>query len=214
MFRTIFICALFALMFVACGNKNNKLVVTGNEKERVILGDTSEIKEKKYVSSFKSVDISCASTVDIKIGHEYSVIIDGQKAYVDAQRVVSDNGILKLSFDSDYPVKKSTHVVITTPYLDGLKLSGCGMVTVHGNDINVKTFSLDVDKINVVKINSKIISHRIDATINNSMFTSIMTDCDELFLNTNKVSHVQILGKVKHYRYIGGEKRNIGMRKT
>lgn len=49
------------------------------------------------------------------------------------------------------------------------------MVTVHGNDINVKTFSLDVDKINVVKINSKIISHRIDAT-NNSMFTSIMTD--------------------------------------
>jgi len=87
-------------------------------------------------------------------------------------------------------------------------------LTVHGNDINVKTFSLYLDKINIAKINSKIISDRTIIKTHNTMYSSIMTDCNDLLLSTSHIIHIQILGKVKHYKYFGGGKSKIDMKKT
>lgn len=203
-----------ALVFISCGSKKNKLVVYGNEKEEIISGDTSDVKQNKKVASFNSVNITSASTVDIKIGPECSVSIEGRKAYVDAQHIDSENGTLTVAYDSDNPVISSTHLVITAPYLDAIKLSRCGMVTVHGNDIKVKKFLLDIDKISVVKVNSKIISDKTILNVNNLMYTNIMTDCNELLLSTNHISHIQIIGRVKYYKYIGGEKSKIDIKKA
>jgi hypothetical protein len=214
MFRKIFIFTILTLVFISCGNKKNKFVVSGNEKEEIISGDTSDVKQNKKVASFNSVNITSVSTVDIKIGPECSVSIEGQKAYVDAQHIDSENGTLVVAYDLDNPVTSSTHLVITAPYLDAIKLSRCGMVTVHGNDIKVKNFALDINKISVVKINSKIISNKTILNVNNLMYTSIMTDCDDLLLSTKQISHIQIMGKVKHYKYVGGEKSKVEIKKA
>ena len=83
--RKIFIFTISILVLVSCGNKNTKLVTYGKEKEEIISGDTSEVKENKEVADFKSVNITSVSTVDIKIGPACSVSVVGQKAYVDDQ---------------------------------------------------------------------------------------------------------------------------------
>ena len=212
--RTIFIFTISALVLVSCGNKNTKLVTFGSEKEEIISGDTSEVKENKEVGDFKSINITSASTVDIKIGPACRVSVDGQRAYVDAQHIFTDNGVLTVLFNSDNPVKRNTHLHITAPSLDAIHLSRCGMLTVHGNDINVKTFSLYLDRTSIAKINSKIISDKTIIKTNNITYSSILTDCDELLLSTSHILHMQIYGKVKHYNYFGGEKSKIDMRKT
>ncbi len=212
--RKIFIFTISILVLVSCSNKNTKLVTYGKEKEEIISGDTSEVKENKEVADFKSVNITSVSTVDIKIGPACSVSVDGQKAYVDAQHIFTDNGVLTVLFNSDNPVKRNTHLNITAPTLDAINLSRCGILTVHGNDINVKTFSLYLDKINIAKINSKIISDRTIIKTHNTMYSSIMTDCNDLLLSTSHIIHIQILGKVKHYKCFGGGKSKIDMKKT
>ena len=75
--RTIFIFTISTLVLLSCGNKNTKLVTCGNEKEEIISGDTSEVKENKEVGDFKSINITSASTVDIKIGPACRVSVDG-----------------------------------------------------------------------------------------------------------------------------------------
>ena len=165
--RTIFIFTISALVLVSCGNKNTKLVTFGSEKEEIISGDTSEVKENKEVGDFKSINITSASTVDIKIGPSCRVSVDGQKAYVDVQHIFTHNGVLTVLFNSNNPVKRNTHLHITAPSLDAIHLSRCGILTVHGNDINVKTFSLYLDKTSIAKINSKIISGKTIIKTNN-----------------------------------------------
>lgn len=189
---------LLMVLLVSCGGNHTSHRSSGDGE---MLGpvDTTRTDERKPVSDFKSVAVYDASVVDIRLCADsaYSVKVNGSKTYVEAQEAEVKGEEMILRFTSSVASKRKTHVMITAPTLEGIKVVNCGKLMVGGNLLACSNFVLDLEKVNVAQINPLMKASYVEAHLAHVMFAEFRTMCDALLLTTKSVGHVKVFGHAK-----------------
>ncbi len=130
----------------------------------ITFGNRGEFVKQFAVPEFRGIDFAGAYYVLIKKGEQATVTVDGSEANVEALGVKVEEGILrleKLDKNADLPEpRKRIGVVITTPDLESVELSGAGMLKAEGfhdlkqlairlSGASMTEFYVDSDKIDL-----------------------------------------------------------------
>lgn len=162
---------------LVCLNMPEKFRIAEDEEERpaeswednhsfrgISLGDRGEFVKQFAVPEFRGIDFGGAYHVLLKKGDQTTVTVDGSEANVEALGFKVEEGILrleKLDKNADLPdPKKRIGVVITTPHLEFVELSGACVLKAEGfkdlKQLSVKLsgaslteFDVDSDKMDL-----------------------------------------------------------------
>ncbi len=128
------------------------------------LGSRGEFVKQFAVPEFRGIDFAGAYHILLKKGEQTTVTVDGSEANVEALDVKVEEGILrleKLDKNAELPEpKKRIGVVITTPDIEFIELSGAGILKTEGfsdlkqlaiklSGASLTEFYVDSDKIDL-----------------------------------------------------------------
>jgi len=102
-------------------------------------------KETRNVSDFSEVSFGIAGNLHIRLGATFSVVLEGDKDYLEIIETVVKNGKLIIRTENHNFFSFNNHradVYITMPSLKGLGVSGSGQATIEDP---VKAESLDLN---------------------------------------------------------------------
>ncbi len=107
------------------------LLMTGCHESFTIRGNGIEQSENRYVSSFSKINSSGAFIVHVTPGDEYEVVVNAESNILPYIETDSYGNTLKIHIRGFHNVKNQLpmEVFVTTPYLEGLKESGSGIIT-------------------------------------------------------------------------------------
>jgi hypothetical protein len=132
----------------------------------VAVGQTT-VKETRSVSGFTEIGFGIAGNLSVKIGPEFSVVLEGDKKYLsEIETVVKNNKLVIRNLDNHFFDNVKANVSITLPELKGLGVSGSGAAKVESK---LKTDGLNLSvsgsgKIYVAEINAD----KLDCSISGS----------------------------------------------
>jgi hypothetical protein len=107
------------------------------------IGQSTE-KEKRNVSGFTEIGFGIAGNLSVKIGSEFSVVLEGDKKYLsEIETVVRNNKLVIRNLNNHFFDNVKANVFITLPELKGLGVSGSGNAQIE-SAINTKTLGLSV----------------------------------------------------------------------
>lgn len=111
-------------------------------------------KETRNVSDFSEVAFGSAGNLHIKFGSQFSVVLEGDKDYLNEIETVVRNGKLVIRHENNFRIFNNQHVdvYITMPSLKGLGVSGSGKATVE-DAIKTETLDLNVSGSGKIMIN-------------------------------------------------------------
>jgi hypothetical protein len=100
--------------------------------------------ETRNLSGFSKIDFALAGEVYITFGNDYSVVLKGDRSYLEdvETRVSGDELIIKRDKWFEY-VNEKVIVEITMPSLDGIRISGSGKVIVN-DPLRGKEFNMSI----------------------------------------------------------------------
>lgn len=145
---------------LVCLNMPEKYRIKEGEREReadrwedndtfhgISLGDRGEYVKQFAVPEFRGIDFAGTYHILLKKGDKASITVDGSEVNVEALGVKVEEGILrleKLDKNADLPEpKKRIGVVITTPNLESVELSGASIMKAEGfSDLTQLTIRL------------------------------------------------------------------------
>jgi hypothetical protein len=124
--RVMYLSVFVAVLFIATGN------VSGQSTE----------KETRNVSGFNKIGFGIAGNLFIKIGPEFSVVLEGDRKYLTEIETVMKDGKLVIRTDFNRSLNnEKVNVFITLPDLKGLGVSGSGVAQIESN---IKNEDLDL----------------------------------------------------------------------
>ena len=137
------------------------VMATGN-----LFGQSTE-KETRNVSGFSEIGFAIAGNLYIKIGTEFSVVLEGDRKYLSEVETVVKNGKLVIRTDNfRFFNNEKANVYITLPELKGLSVSGSGSARIESN---LKNESLDLSVSGSGKIlASEILTGELNCSISGS----------------------------------------------
>jgi hypothetical protein len=116
--RGFFLSALILAVTVSAGFASNQ----------------SDVKETRNVSGFTKVSFGVAGNLYINIGHEFKVVLEGEKRYIDDVITDVSGGKLVIKNENwkmnNWRMNEKVNVYITMPELAGLGVSGSGKAEV------------------------------------------------------------------------------------
>jgi Putative auto-transporter adhesin, head GIN domain len=95
-------------------------------------GSGASVTDRRDVAPFTTVELAGTNALMIHVGAPQSVEVTGDDNLVGRFTTVVEDGRLVISDAGSFTTKAPTHVVVSTPSLDGVVLSGDGAVTVDG----------------------------------------------------------------------------------
>jgi hypothetical protein len=123
---------LLSVLFIAC-------MVTG------IASSQSVIKETRNLKGFTEVNFGIAGDLKIKIGTEFSVVLEGEKN--DLEEVITELSGDKLLIKQEnwrFDFREKVNVYITMPEITGLGVSGSGKAEIVDNVTEADNLNLSV----------------------------------------------------------------------
>jgi hypothetical protein len=98
-----------------------------------LTGQSTE-KETRNVSGFTEIGYGIAGNLYVKIGAEFSVVLEGDKKYLsEIETVVRNNKLVIRDLNNRFFNNEKASVYITLPGLKGLGVSGSGMAQVENS---------------------------------------------------------------------------------
>ena len=88
--------------------------------------------QKRDVSAFNSISTEGAFNVAVVCQKELSLEIEGDDNILPLISAEVSNGVLKLKSAKDYSVSQPIEIRISVPNIDGLNVSGAGLIEVSG----------------------------------------------------------------------------------
>lgn len=88
--------------------------------------------QKRDVSAFTSISTEGAFNIDVVCQKAQSLEIEGDDNILSFISTEVTNGVLRLKNDKNYSVSQPVTVKISVPNIDGLTVSGAGMIDVSG----------------------------------------------------------------------------------
>lgn len=110
-------------------------------------------KETRNVSDFKEVSFGISGNLYIKIGTPFSVVLEGDKDYIeDIETYVRDGKLIIRKESNMFFSNGKVDCYITMPSIKGLGVSGSGMAKIE-NSVEADGFSLSVSGSGKVYVN-------------------------------------------------------------
>jgi len=134
--------------------------------ESISTGQTT-VKETRNISGFTEIGFGIAGNLTVKIGTEFSVVLEGDKKYLSEIEVVLKNNKLVIrDLDNHFFNNEKANVYITLPELKGLGVSGSGNAHIESS-INTKTLGLSVSGSGKL-FTSDIVAGSLDCSVSGS----------------------------------------------
>lgn len=103
------------------------------------------VKETRNVKGFTKVNFGIAGTLQIKIGPEFSVVLEGTKSDLEeVETEVSDGKLIIKQESWRFNLNEKVNVYVTMPSITGLGVSGSGRVEVLDPITDADKLSLSV----------------------------------------------------------------------
>lgn len=170
-------------VFASCSN-GKKPGASFSSNQPILKGqdDTAKVDESMRATTFKTVNISNASSVEI-ILHPDSAC-----------------KVRKLS---------SQAYQVTAPSLEGIKIDGCGKLHVSGKNPKCSHFDIDLQRVSIAQIDPLLSADKIDVNIQGVTFSHIRVNCQDLHLSAHLFAHIKLMGKAVHVTYDVDKKKQI-----
>ncbi|WP_025762923.1 PspC domain-containing protein [Dyadobacter tibetensis] len=157
-----------------------------DSNSEVELGERGTYIKQFPVRDFNSLDLGGAYAISIRQGAEYSLTVDGDMEDVDDMEVTVEGGTLRVSRSDDFSIFgnnkwRRVGLVITTPSLERLELSGANKARVSGfkglnklyidvsgatqSEVDVETEQLVVDMSGASKLTLKGTANQVEMDI-------------------------------------------------
>lgn len=118
-----------------------------------VVGSGILATEERSVEAFDRVSVSGSATVEIAVGDEQSVAVEGDDNVVPIVLTVVRDGVLEVSTDGSYMTDVGVTVRITVPELVGVTLSGSGDVVATG--VDALDFAIDITGSGEVRVTGR-----------------------------------------------------------
>lgn len=161
-------------VFASCSNGKKPGASFSTQPVLKGVDDTAKVDESMSSSTFKTVNISNASSVEIILHPDSACKVE------------------KLS-NQAYQV--------TAPSLEGIKIDGCGKLHVSGRNPRCSHFNLDLQKVTIAMIDPLISADDVNANITGATFAHFRVDCRDLHLSAHSFTHIKVMGKAQHVTY-------------
>ena len=97
------------------------------------LSGQSVSKETRKASGFSEIGFGVAGTLTVKVGSDFSVVLEGDKEYLsEIETVVRDNKLYIRNYNNHFFNNEKVDVYITIPELRGIGVSGSGTAKTEG----------------------------------------------------------------------------------
>jgi len=194
----------FVVLFAISSCKDNKgknwyfdkQESTSVYDENPISGDTTVVREQKEVGDFVEVEISDASNVTLHIGPKCKVLVNGEKAYVDAQKTEVEDGKLKINFKDEMSHHHKTNIDIYAPRLDAVRLHNVQNMVFDGQDNVVDEFDISLKRVVMAHFNSLVKAGEIDVKIDGMTYGNFYFETRELEWQSKHITHAKIVGQI------------------
>lgn len=101
-------------------------------------------KETRNVSDFKQISFGVAGNLYVKLGAQFSVVLEGDKDYIDEIETIVRDGKLIIRRESNWSnFNHKLDCYITMPSISGLGLSGSGTARIE-SPVKADRFSMSV----------------------------------------------------------------------
>jgi hypothetical protein len=98
----------------------------------LIVGSGVPASETRDVEPFTAVDLTGASNLVVRVGDELSVVVHADDNIVPLVSTEVRDGALVVATDDGFTTVNEVRVDVTVPTLDGMRLTGSGVVAVEG----------------------------------------------------------------------------------
>jgi hypothetical protein len=91
-------------------------------------------QQPRKLDNFVGINVKGPINMQVDIGKAQSVMITGEKAFIDNVQTVVDGGVLRVSYDDKGPknIKGESKIVITVPALTSFRVQGAGQADLNG----------------------------------------------------------------------------------
>ncbi len=113
-----------------------------------VKGSGNVVTDHRDVSGFHGIEVGGIYQVEITAQKEYSVTVETDDNIVPLVKTDVEDGILKIESEGRISPKSAIRIVIATPDIDSLEISGVANVTLN----NVKNDALSIDSSGASKI--------------------------------------------------------------
>ena len=131
-----------------------------------LFGQSTE-KETRNVSGFTEIGFGIAGNLYVKIGHEFNVVLEGDKKYLSEIETIVRNDRLVIR-NNNYRLfnNEKADVYITLPELKGMGVSGSGVAQLE-NSINNESLELNVSGSGKILVND-VVTGKLSSSISGS----------------------------------------------
>lgn len=183
-----------------------------SQEDFPLQGDTTVVKVvQDSLPFFHSVSVFDASRVEVIIGKDCLVEVDGQKVYTDAQQVHVDDGHLSVHFSDDDSNHRQTRVKVMLPTLHSLTVVGCGRLDIHGQSIKGENVKFLLRRVNVAFVAPVLSVDNLDVSLDAVMYSQFRPNCKKLNLTVHHISQTKLAGHVAHLSVDADDKRRIDL---
>ena len=90
-------------------------------------------QQPRKVGTFYGINVIGPINMEVNVGKEQSVTINGDKAFIDKVQTTVDGGVLRVTYDEKGPktIKGDATIVITVPALTSFRVQGAGKADVR-----------------------------------------------------------------------------------
>lgn len=127
MVAVVLVAVISALVVVALVSRDSEDSVTGHAR-----GSGVPATETREVPAFTGLELAGTNTVTVQVGSPQSVRVTADDNLLDKVTTTVQGGDLVIDDVGSWTTKSPMRVVVTTPSLDRVALSGTGTITVTG----------------------------------------------------------------------------------
>jgi putative autotransporter adhesin-like protein len=140
------------------------LAVSADHSREIPRGSGVVAEQARHVPPFRGLDLAGSNIVAVRVGGRRSVVVRGDDNLLAKVTTTVRSGRLVIDTLGSFSTRAPMRVLVTTPSLDRLALSGSGIVTAAG--VRAKTFAVTLAGSGVLRAGGS--ADRLVATLSGS----------------------------------------------
>lgn len=128
-----------------------------------VTGRGNVVEESRHVSGYNGIDLRCNATIDYVQDSVFSISLSAQSNILEVLRTSVEGETLVIEFDKGVRRHKPIHIVIHSPGVNALLLSGSGRIntsnTISGSDLSLRisgSGNINISSLNVQQLSAGI----------------------------------------------------------
>ena len=160
-----------------------------------ISGDTTLCRQSRNVPTFTDIYLIDAEKLEVEVGKQCAISLEGPKCYVDSMVTKVTNGTLFIKYKNIDTEYRKVKVHVTIPYLQEMEVTGCNLCEVTGENRYTDFVYIELKNVNVASFEPVISAKSLTLSLTGTKSSFFQVDVGLLNFKTYHVNNVEISGK-------------------